>query len=124
MKSDTTNTSERRVITPSAIRSSSASCVPAGRTPGAAWARGMRMRASSSSTWARLVRGGSTVSTRWPYSTAPARLPWRVITRASVATKPLETASLVTSPLPKSTLPDRSSRNHAVMSRSSRNWRT
>ena len=55
---------------------------------------------------------------------APTRLPWRVSTRAMTATKPLDTASLVTSAEPKSTLPDRSSRNQAVISRSSVNWRT
>ena len=48
----------------------------------------------------------------------------RVMTRANVATNPVDTASLVTSALPKSTLPDKSSKNHAFMSRSSRYWRT
>ena len=82
------------------------------------------MRWISSSTWLRLARGGSMPSTRWLYSSAPTRLPWRVSSRASTVTKPSETDSLVRSLEPKSTEPDRSSRNQAVSSRSSVNCRT
>ena len=70
------------------------------------------------------MRAGSMPSTWWLYSSAPTRLPWRVSRRASTVTKPSDTDSLVRSLEPKSIEPDRSSRNQALNSRSSVNWRT
>ena len=122
MKSETTNTIERRRTICAVLFSSAARSVPA---PRAATGTGrVVILCSRCSTCLRPPRAGSTVSTAVPYSSAPTRLPWRVSTRASTATNSLDTVRLAVSREPKSIEPLMSSTNHAVRSRSSWNSRT
>ena len=117
MKSEMTNTSDRRLIALWPASSSGARSVN-----GAAGVARLRSRASTMRrTWTRPLPAGIVRWTPSPYSTAPTRLPRRVSRRASVVTKSIRTVRLrrSASAVPKSTDGLRSSRNQAVSSRSS-----
>ena len=126
MKSDTTNSVERRRTMLPADCSSSLSRVGPFSVALAKCGLGRlrcRVCISCSTCW-RPPRAGSTVSAPEPYSKAPTRLPWPVSSRARMATKRADTSRLRCSLEPKSIDGLRSSKNQAVISRSSVNTRT